>query len=139
MKLILFDIDGTLLLTGGAGMIAFERAFAELFGLAEVWGDLKPDGKTDPAIIDEITLRVMSRELTPEEYGNLCRRYHEHFRLEILNAKAFRLMPGVEDVLARLAKRADVRLGVATGNFEEAAWLKLERGGLRQYFSFVWL
>jgi len=136
MKLILFDIDGTLLATGGAGMLAFERAFNELFNLSAVWGDLRPDGKTDPVIIDEITLRVMKRKLTDDERQTLTRRYHEYFRMEINRATAFRLMPGVENALARLAARGDVRLGVATGNFEEAAWLKLEKGGLRQYFSF---
>ncbi len=59
MKILLFDIDGTLLLTGGVGKIAIEKAFEELFGMPEVWEDLIPDGKTDPMIFREIAARVL--------------------------------------------------------------------------------
>ena len=50
LKLVLFDIDGTLLLTGGVGRDAFEKVFKDLFGITGAWGDVIPDGKTDPII-----------------------------------------------------------------------------------------
>ena len=136
MKMILFDIDGTLLHTGGCGRIAFEKAFEELFGVGDAWGDLIPDGKTDPVIIEEITARTLKRPLNRSEYEALCERYHFYFRIEIQNPPQFRLMPGVERLLGALANEPALFLGVATGNFEEAAWMKLERGNLKNYFKF---
>lgn len=136
MKMLIFDIDGTLLLTGGAGKIAFERAFAELFRIPDSWKDTRPDGKTDPAIFQEIAQRTLGRELTAAEYLDLMKRYLELFREEILNADRFRLMPGVYELLESLSFRSDTLLGIATGNVEEAAWSKLERGALRRFFRF---
>lgn len=136
MKMILFDIDGTLLHTGGCGRIAFEKAFEELLGVENSWGDLIPDGKTDPVIIEEITSRVLKRPLNDSEYEALCERYHYYFRIEIQNPPQFRLMPGVERLLKALTQEPALFLGVATGNFEEAAWMKLERGQLKNFFKF---
>ena len=66
-KILLFDIDGTLLLTGGAGRLAIERSFQNLFGIKNAWGDLIPDGKTDPLIFQEIADRVLKRPLKRRE------------------------------------------------------------------------
>ena len=134
-KILLFDIDGTLLLTGGVGKIAFEKAFEELFRIPSAWGNTLPDGKTDPNIIDEIAHRVLKRYLAQAEYAALVKRYLAHFRSEIWNAPDFRLMPGVLELLNLLSKKENILLGIATGNLEEAAWLKLERGGIRRFFS----
>lgn len=136
MKLVIFDIDGTLLYTGGAGRIAFERAFQELFGIPEVWQNLVPDGKTDPAIIDEIVCRTLKRPLTPEEYKKLERRYHDFFEEEIVNPPSFRVLPGVTALLERLSREQKIILGIATGNFEQAAWSKLKRGNIHTFFRF---
>ena len=134
--MLLFDIDGTLLLTGGAGSVAFERAFEELFGIKDCWGDVHPDGKTDPIIFDEIIRNNLGRKLSEDEYLRLCRRYLLYFRDEVFNTQKFRLMPGIPRLLDALAAEKEFALGIATGNFEEAAWLKLERGGLKDYFRF---
>ena len=135
-KILLFDIDGTLLLTGGAGRVAFEEAFLEIFGIKNVWGDLIPDGKTDPAIVEELSEKSMGRPLQKNEYDSLLKRYLIRFRVEIQRSQRFRLMPGVPELLKRLAGKDNVLVGLATGNFEEPAWLKLERGGIRNFFSF---
>jgi phosphoglycolate phosphatase-like HAD superfamily hydrolase len=135
-KMLLFDIDGTLLYTGGAGRAAFERAFEELFGIPDAWGDTNPDGKTDPWIIDEIAGRILDRSLQAEEYGELVRRYLLYFRSEIKNSPRFRLMPGVPALLRALSTSEEFLVGVATGNFEDSAWSKLEQGGIREYFGF---
>lgn len=135
-KILLFDIDGTLLLTGGVGKIAFEQAFEELFQIPNAWGNVIPDGKTDPLIIEEIAAQTLKRKLKTKEHEILCERYTAYFRREIKNAPNFRLMPGVSTLLETLSKRSDVLLGIATGNLEEAGWLKLERGRIRHYFQF---
>lgn len=134
-KLLLFDIDGTLLLTGGVGIIAFEKAFHELFSAANAWGNMIPDGKTDPDIIDEIGRNALKRSLTQKEHGRLAQRYLFYFEKEILNAPRFRLMPGVFELLEHLSKRRDFLLGIASGNLEGAGWLKLKRGGIEKFFS----
>lgn len=134
--MLLFDIDGTLLLTGGAGRIAFERAFEELLGIRGAWGDVVPDGKTDPLIIEEIARRTLRRPLGGREYKRLVARYLRHFKREIRRAPRFRVLAGVRGLLRALAKRDEVILGIATGNFEDAAWQKLSRGGLRRFFRF---
>ena len=135
-KILLFDIDGTLLLTGGAGKIAFEKAFHELFGIANSWGETNPHGKTDPMIFEEIALRVLKRPVSRDENSMLVERYLYHFRKEIKRSPNFRLMPGIPSLLQTLSKEKNLILGIATGNLEEAGWLKLERGGLRDFFPF---
>jgi phosphoglycolate phosphatase-like HAD superfamily hydrolase len=135
-QLVLFDIDGTLLLTGGAGKIAFERAFNELHGIRDAWGNTVPDGKTDPIIFEEIFQRTLNRKPTEEEYGTLKLRYSQCFRSALLEAPNFRLMPGIPELLRLLRRKTGFLLGLATGNFEMTAWLKLERGGIRPYFGF---
>lgn len=134
--MVLFDIDGTLLMTGGAGRFAFERAFKELFGIKDAWGNTIPDGKTDPIIINEIADRLLKRPLQKEEYDTLCGRYLAYFGEEIIDSPRFRLLPGVPAILDTLSGIKNVILGIVTGNFEGAAWAKLEKGGLRHYFNF---
>lgn len=134
--MLLFDIDGTLLYTGGSGRIAFEKAFQELFGLPDVWQNLIPDGKTDPLIIEEIVQRVLKRPLLGSEYEKLTERYHEIFDIEILNPPKFYLLPGVVALLEKLSKNQSLSLGVATGNFERAAWSKLKKGNIHHFFSY---
>ena len=80
--MILFDIDGTLLLTGGAGKIAFEKAFKDLFGIANAWGAMVPDGKTDPMIFQGIASETLGRRLRNKESKQLYERYLTHFNSE---------------------------------------------------------
>ena len=135
-KILLFDIDGTLLHTGGCGKVAFEKAFQELFGISNAWGNTSPDGKTDPLIIEEIVATTLKHPLDKHEYQNLCERYLAYFEKEIKIAPRFRLMPGIIPLLTKLSEEKDVFLGIASGNFEEAAWLKLEAGKIRHFFKF---
>jgi len=136
-KILLFDIDATLLLTGGAGQIAFDEAFFHCFGIKDAWGDTKPHGKTDPVIFQEIALRVLGRRLSGEETERLSGRYLDRFPSALEEAPRFRLMPGIPRLLEDLSRRQDVLLGVATGNYERSTWAKLERGKLRHFFAFA--
>lgn len=133
--LLLFDIDGTLLLTGGCGKVALEKAFEEMFGIPDCWGNTVPHGKTDPAIIDAICLKLLGRRLTAEEDKRLCDRYHQLLRKEVAATTQYRLMPGVVELLEFLSCRKEIFLALGTGNFELASWIKLERGNIHHYFK----
>lgn len=133
-KLLLFDIDGTLLLTGGAGKIAFEEAFEEIFEIPNAWGSLDPHGKTDPAIFDEVAKRELGRLLSPGEFELLMDRYEEIFEERIQQSPRFELMPGVTEILEYLSRDPDIFLALATGNFERAGRMKLKRGAIEHYF-----
>ncbi len=133
--LLIFDIDGTLLLTGGCGKVALEKAFEEMFGIADCWGDTVPHGKTDPAIIDAICERLLGRRLTGDENRLLRDRYHELLRAEVAITDQYRLMPGITELLEHLSRREEIFLALGTGNFELASRIKLERGGIYHYFK----
>lgn len=133
--LLLFDIDGTLLLTGGAGKVALEQAFEELFGIPDSWGDLDPHGRTDAAIFDEIAHKKLNRLLTQNEFDRLMRRYEVLFESCIMKASRYELMPGVTRLLEHLSREPDIFLGLATGNFEGAGRMKLKRGTIEHYFK----
>ena len=134
-KLLLFDIDGTLLLTGGTGKIAFEEAFEEIFEVPDAWGNLDPHGKTDPAIFDEVAKRKLGRLLSPGEFELLMERYEEIFEERIQQSLRFELMPGVIEILEHLSRDPEIFLALATGNFERAGRMKLRRGGVEHYFQ----
>jgi len=133
-KLLLFDIDGTLLLTGGCGKIALERAFLDIFKVPHAWNNIVPDGKTDPLIMDEMALHSLHRNLTLHEHEKIKRRYEEYFLEEISSPMRFRLMPGVGKLLRLLQAQSHCLLGIATGNFEVTSWAKLKFAGLDSFF-----
>jgi phosphoglycolate phosphatase len=140
MRLALFDIDGTLILTGGAGMRAFYRALAQVFSLAVDSEVIRPDGKTDPIIALEM-LRHFGRESlwTEESRQALFGCYLSCLDEEMLLAHGnghVRVLPGVRDLLEALAARPDYSLGIVTGNLAAGAKIKLVRAGLDPYFGF---
>jgi phosphoglycolate phosphatase len=135
-KLILFDIDGTLLLTGGAGKLAFNHAFLKLYGIDDAWRDIHPDGRTDPSLIEELFEKNFGRLPSASESLAVTEAYGEAMPEALLQASNFRLMPGVPKLLTYLAQRRLGLIGLATGNFERTARQKLLHGGLQDYFSF---
>jgi phosphoglycolate phosphatase-like HAD superfamily hydrolase len=131
-KLVLFDIDGTILLTAGAGRRAIVAALTEEVEGTDAFNRVRFDGKTDPQIVAELLEAAGEREpLEPARLDALCRRYVRHLARE-LEAPTSRttLMPGVEPLLDRLEARHGVVLGLLTGNIAEGAALKLRSGGL---------
>jgi len=135
-KLILFDIDGTLLLTGGAGKLAFNHVFEENFGIQGAWQNIHPDGRTDPSLIKELFEKNLGRHPSPQEADRIEQAYGKAMSWSLQEAKNFRLMPGVLELLKVLEEREMGWMGLATGNFEKTAYLKLERAGLRNFFRF---
>lgn len=137
-RLVLFDVDGTLVDVAGAGRVAFRRTMSEVYGEAGPIDDFPFRGKTDPAIVRGL-LRAAGREdpWIDEGMERMWSRYPAILE-SALAARAERLVvhPGVRRLLARL--RADDRFEVAlvTGNVREGAWRKLEACGLREPFRF---
>jgi phosphoglycolate phosphatase-like HAD superfamily hydrolase len=145
-KLVLFDIDGTLVLTGGAGIRAMNRACEELVGHGQALANIPVAGRTDRIILTDV-VRQAGHDLDDGLLEQLRDRYLVHLREEIerpgrtQNFESFgarggikAVMPGIRELLDTLAQRADVFLGLLTGNFEAGARIKLEHFGLWRYF-----
>lgn len=131
-KLVLFDIDGTLLLTAGAGRRAITAALAECVGSAEAFDRVRFDGKTDPQIVVELLEAAGAADLGDgARVDALCARYLELLEIELAKgASDVRLMPGVVPLLERLERESGVVIGLLTGNLERGAVLKLRAAGL---------
>jgi phosphoglycolate phosphatase len=131
-KLVLFDIDGTILLTAGAGRRAIVAALGEEVGSTAAFGQVRFDGKTDPHIVAEL-LEVAGHP-GPHESDRvtaICRRYVELLADELEQRTAgTRVMPGVHPLLDRLEAEDGVMLGLLTGNVAQGAALKLRSAGL---------
>lgn len=132
--LYLFDIDGTLLLSGGAGSRALDRVFHARHGVAGSTRTIDFGGKTDPIILAEMFHAALGRPPTAEETAQLIEDYLPALAAEI-EGPAFRLMPSVVEALDFVGGQAGLVLGVATGNVRRAAEIKLRRGGLEHRFA----
>ncbi len=133
-RVLLFDIDGTLLLSGGAGSGAMKMAFKELFGAADGFSQISFSGRTDTAIFRD-ALRLHNLDSSSSElFRSLKRRYLELLPTTLSEYQG-ELMPGVSGMLAALSQRDDVVLGLATGNFRDGAYLKLRHYGIASYFA----
>jgi phosphoglycolate phosphatase-like HAD superfamily hydrolase len=129
--LILFDIDGTILLTAGAGRRAITAALTELVGDNAAFERIRFDGKTDPQIVNE--LLAAAGDAGPHDglrIQAVCDRYVSLLERELATTTGTRLMPGFPEILDRLERRDGVVLGLLTGNLERGAALKLRAAGL---------
>jgi phosphoglycolate phosphatase len=134
-RAVLFDIDGTILVTGGAGGVAWQRAFEELHGVEANVAEHTDAGMTDPEIAAIVFREVIGREGSPEERARAIAGYLRHLPEAVADSAGYRVMPGVEALLDRLIE-AGVLLGLVTGNIEAAAHVKLARAGLNRFFGF---
>ncbi len=134
-RAVLFDIDGTILVSGGAGGAAWQRAFAELHGVEADVAEHTDAGMTDPEIVGIIFREVVGREGSPAERARALAAYLRHLPDTVAESEGYRVMPGIEPLLDRLIDNG-VLLGLVTGNIEAAAHVKLSRAGLNRFFSF---
>lgn len=134
--LILFDIDGTLLLTGGSGRYAFNQVFEELYGEKNIFDKISPHGRTDTSLIKEMFLTRLERLPSANEIETVRDLYFKHMNTWLKKLDGFHLMPFASETVERLSKRDDIELGLATGNYKTSAFQKLKRGGLDHYFEF---
>jgi phosphoglycolate phosphatase-like HAD superfamily hydrolase len=131
---LLFDIDGTLVLTGGAGARAMSLAFQELFGVADAFLRLPLAGRTDTWLLSD----ACAAHAIPRDSPGLARFpdvYLRHLAIELEKPGPRKgVMPGIRELLDELSNRDDVYLALLTGNYETAARLKLEHFDLWRYF-----
>jgi phosphoglycolate phosphatase-like HAD superfamily hydrolase len=133
-RLILFDIDGTLVLSGGAGARAMASAFADVFGLPDTFGTLNFAGRTDAWIVAQIAAShaAVSDPVVLRRFHDV---YVDHLSREITRPGPRKgVLPGVRELLDRLAGRDDAFVALLTGNFERGAQVKLEHFDLWRYF-----
>lgn len=137
MRLILFDIDGTLLWTNGAGRRAIHRALVDEMGTAGPIDGYRFDGKTDPQIVRELMeLAGHPDWQSDERITAVCRRYVELLTAELAKpTQATRIYPGIKELLAALepyeaSATPQALVGLLTGNVESGAALKLRSAGL---------
>jgi phosphoglycolate phosphatase len=135
IRAVLFDIDGTLLVTGGAGGAAWQRGFEDLYGVEADVAEHTDAGMTDPEIVKIVFREVIGREGTPQERSQAIGAYLRHLPDTVAESDGYRVMPGIEALLPRLIEQG-VLLGLVTGNVEAAAHIKLARGHLNPFFSF---
>lgn len=134
-KLILFDIDGTLVLTGGAGGRAMARAFADVFGVQNGLASISMAGRTDAWIVAQ-----MAAEHGMDCGAELLERFRSTY-VRYLSEEIHKpgpqkgILPGVRSVLDTLVPHPDAHLALLTGNFERGAQIKLEYFDLWRYFG----
>ena len=135
-KLVLFDIDGTLLVCGPQVRPVFASALVEVFGTAGEVDGFDFTGRTDPGIVlDLITGAGLPEALVRERLPRMRSLYTERLDRE-LDRRGMVLLPGVVEILERLTRREDVVTALLTGNWEPGARAKLSRFDLDRYFSF---
>jgi phosphoglycolate phosphatase len=134
-RILLFDIDGTLVSTGGAGAVAWKQAFEELHGIPADIGQFTDAGMTDPDVGAQTFEAVMHRKATARELAQLIQRRLEHLPEAIAQSEGYRVLPGVPERLRQLSRDGHL-LGLITGNGDGAAFVKLSRGDLMRWFSF---
>lgn len=134
---LLFDIDGTLVTTGGVGRRAFDRAFERQHGRPDACAHLRFDGMTDRGTT-RLALKAIGVTPDDEAIDAVLNIYLGELEAELLlsTPETYRVHVGVAEALAAARERGGVALGLGTGNVQEGARLKLEHVGLYQHFGF---
>jgi phosphoglycolate phosphatase len=134
-RILLFDIDGTLVSTGGAGAVAWRQAFEELHGIPADIGQFTDAGMTDPDVGAKTFEAVLGRRPSPRELTTLIQRRLEHLPEAVAASAGYKVLPGVPERLRQLSRDGHL-LGLITGNGDGAAHVKLARADLNRWFTF---
>ena len=135
-RLYLFDIDGTLISTGGAGGSAMRAAFTALFGIEDGFSGIEFSGRSDRAILRSA---VEQARLDDGDFEGVVRRFKRAYFRRLpgtLAATKGRVLPGVTSLLERLRRDGGATLSLGTGNFRNSARMKLRYYGLDGHFDF---
>lgn len=136
-KLVLFDIDGTLLNASGSSRRAYTVAVERIYGIVDAFQDVTFHGRSDPLILEEIALKHLGRPFSEAELSEIYSTFEVLLEEELHNPHhSFQVLDGAYELCGLLMSTGDVLLGLETGNLEGAAYSKLRRGGLDQFFRF---
>ncbi len=135
IRLVLFDIDGTILYTGGAGRRAMRRALLKVFGATGPIKGFPFAGKTDPQIILELmTLAGYAPDLIRRRMPDFWDHYVQYLEQEMTGSGGLLVYPGVSELIRALRDSDGTLLGLQTGNIQRGARIKLEPTGLNPFF-----
>jgi len=135
-RLVLFDIDGTLIKTGRAGLRGMNAAFQRLHGRSDALQGISFAGRTDRAIVTDI-FRALGLDAGSEVMEELREAYLHHLAEEIRKpVPDCEVLPGVAASLEALESRQEVGVGLLTGNYQRGAAIKLGHFGLWERFTF---
>lgn len=132
---VLFDVDETLVHTGGSGARSWKAAFEKLYGVPADIGEHSSAGETDPQVARATFVGVIGREPSDIELDQLYVQYLLHLADDILVSEQYRMLPGADQCLATLGA-AGVLLGLVSGAMEGAARTKLIPANLNRFFIF---
>jgi phosphoglycolate phosphatase-like HAD superfamily hydrolase len=132
---VLFDIDGTLIDTGGAGASSWRLAFDELYGIPADIGRFTDTGMTDPEVGRRTFEAVLNRTPERREFARLLDRRQHYLHQTVAESAGYRALPGAEELLLALIQDGYL-LGLVTGNLQAAAHIKLHRAQFNRFFSF---
>jgi len=132
---VLFDVDETLVHTGGSGARSWDAAFRKIYGVPADIGEHTSAGETDPQVATETFQGVMKRDPEWHELAMLYAQYLLHLAQDIWHSEQYHVMPGVEETLGALGD-AGVTLGLVSGAMEGAARTKLMPANLNRFFVF---
>jgi phosphoglycolate phosphatase len=131
----LFDVDETLVHTGGSGARSWRHAFDHLYGIPADIGEHTSAGETDPEVGEKTFRGVLGRKPSKEEMARIYAMYLLHLADDIWTSPGYRVLDGAVETLQRLSE-AGVILGVVSGAMEGAARTKLTPANLNRYFVF---
>lgn len=138
-KIVLFDIDGTVLKTGGAGIRALNKAIEEMGGIKDVCNFFELQGSTDRVNFENAFKCAFKRMPTKKEFETIKKLYIKYLpyevELSVRNGKYLKIK-GIEKFLKVLSNNKDVLIGLGTGNLKEGAYIKLRPSNLSHYFIF---
>ncbi|WP_164017068.1 HAD family hydrolase [Pyxidicoccus trucidator] len=134
---LLFDIDGTLVTTGGAGRRSMDFAFEQLHGRRDACSSFSMSGMTDRAIARK-ALNVIGAEDSPEAIDAVIAAYLAHLAAEVrkVDDQSYRVFPGMREAVLEARSRTGFAVGLGTGNVREGARVKLERVSIYDQFAF---
>jgi phosphoglycolate phosphatase-like HAD superfamily hydrolase len=135
-RAVLFDVDGTLISTGGAGARSWRHAFQVLHGIPADIGKFTDAGMTDPVVARLTFEAAVGRTPTPTELATVMAAYLDRLPHEIDNSEGYRVLDGAAELLPRLGQSEGLLLGITSGGTEAGAHIKLSRAGFNRYFPF---